>query len=291
MKQAIVRRNILNEKVTSFVKDAEENGWRESLETHIPARFQEFVNNESCVNWKYFINSNTCGTILSIGSGWGTAACTYAKFCNNVYVIEEEWEQVHFLQIRKQQDAINNLFPVCTNLSEIPFPEDYFDVIFLPTIPEWYTQNHKKHSINNVNELMITIIYSLLKPGGSLYLPTGNLLNSFLQKKGSKKKSHIYSLNRYKKMFQKAGFKNIHVYMPVPEHSNYKYFVPIKHFSHITFWASQILYYRLLFSPTLLRVPFQLMIKIIKIFPLPIAKFLAPAFSIIGEKEIQTDEN
>lgn len=290
---------------------AESVGWRKAAESSFTEKLQRFVLDERRINWKYLIESNVGGRILDAGSGWGTLSFSLAKDCELVYAFESVWERVEFIQIRKRQDKIVNLKPVCGNISKLPFPDDYFDVVILNGVLEWLGLSDLSCKPSEAQERALRSIFRVLKPGGSLYIGIENrfayfyfvgvkdphsglrfatlmprvfadLYSRIVKKKGYR--TYIYSRRGYKNLLVKAGFRKVYFYVPVPGYLNFKYIVPLDSPGAFKYCLLNILYYKTLFSPSLLRF-FFVFLKIFFRTPLKrFSKYFVPDYSIIAVK-------
>ncbi|MBU1853374.1 MAG: class I SAM-dependent methyltransferase [Candidatus Omnitrophica bacterium] len=299
------------EEAVDLNRIAETKGWRKAAESCFTEKLQQFVMDENRINWKYFINSDTEGRILDAGSGWGTIAFALSEQCCSVYAFESVWERARFIRIRKEQDKVINLYPVCGNILKLPFPDNYFDVVILNGVLEWLGMSDRTYSPDKVQEAALRNIFRVLKPGGTLYIGIENALAYFyffgkrdphsglrfatlmprwmanIYSKLVKKReysTYIYSLRGYRKILNNSGFKDINFYVPVPGYLKFKYLVPLEPFYIFRYWIDSILYEKLLFSPVLLR-KFVFFVRLLLRCPfLRFSRNFVPDFGIIACK-------
>ncbi len=303
--------DLSKEEALKMLKEAETNGWRASLDKFLTSTLKDFVCNYKRINWKYIIDSDTGGNILDIGSGWGTLAFAFAKQSRNVFALEPVWERVKFIQIVKEQENLTNLYPVCASALKIPFNDNFFDVVIANGVLEWIAFSDTSSPPQKVQEKMLTNIYRILKQGGSLYIGIENalayfyflgkkdphsglrfatfmprFLANFYSKMVKKKeyRTYIYSINGYKELLRKAGFKKISFYTPVPGYLNFKYIVSLDAFNVFKYWVSNVLYPQFLFSPYLLRRIIKIMARTLEFLPLGFLRYFVPDLSIVAEK-------
>lgn len=303
--------DITKEEAAIFLKEAENKGWREASDCLLSDKIKSFMRDDKRSNWKYAINSDITGNILDIGSGWGAHAFTFAKNSKKVFALEPVWERVKFIEIRKRQEKQDNLYPLSASALDLPFPDDFFDLVIVNGILEWIGLSDMSQRPQKVQERMLKEIYRVLKPGGSLYigienrlayfyffgkkdphsgLRFGTLLPFFLANIYSKivKKCEyrtcIYSLGGYRRFLKHIGFKKLDFYTPVPGYLNFKYLVPLEPFNIFTYWFSNILYDNFLFSPPILRRVVSIIRWILRFLPVSFLKYFVPDFSIVARK-------
>jgi len=303
--------DIPKEDAIRMLKEAEINGWRISMDNFLSSKLKKFICNYKRINWKYIVDSDTSGNILDIGSGWGTLSFAFAKQSRNVFALEPVWERVKFIRIVKEQENLANLYPVCASALKLPFGDNFFDVVIANGVLEWIALSDKSFSPRKVQEKMLSNIYRILKPEGSLYIGIENALAyfyflgrkdphsglrfatfmprslaNFYSKMVKKKeyRTYIYSINGYKGLLRRAGFRKIDFYMPVPGYLNFKYIVSLDSFNVFKYWVSNVLYPQFLFSPYLLRRIIKIMACTLESFPLGFLRHFVPDLSIVAKK-------
>jgi ubiquinone/menaquinone biosynthesis C-methylase UbiE len=298
--------------VVSFNNFAKEVGWREAIKSRMKEEGQSYLFDESRANWKYLIESNINGKILDAGCGRGTLSFALSKHCEAVYALDATWERVEFAQIRKEQDKVDNLRVIYGNILSLPFPDDYFDVVIMNGLLEWVALSDVSSRPDKVQEAALRSVLRVLKPGGSVYVGIENRLAFFyflgvrdphnklrfatlmpkslanvysrMAGKGDYR-TYIYSIRGYRKLFTRSGFNDISFYMPIPGYHYFKYMVPLRGAGIFRYWASRILYYRVIFSPFAIRFLYALF-KAMCLTPLKrLFMYLVPDLSIIAVKE------
>jgi len=134
--------------------------------------------------------------ILDAGCMWGGISIPTAQFHHEVYAVDMTLETLDFLAIRASQMGLDNIFPVASSVSSLPFPENYFDLVVLNGVLEWVAVdeeivlekqwkknwtglqlNPKTKYTENPEQMQVKVLKELnrvLKPNGSLFLAIEN---------------------------------------------------------------------------------------------------------------------
>jgi ubiquinone/menaquinone biosynthesis C-methylase UbiE len=170
-------------------------------------------------------NIDTC---LDIGSGWGTSAFSLANYFDEVWSLENQKHKIEFQRIRQEQEKIKNLMLVRADCLNLPFPENYFNLVALNNSLDWLEINKNGINFKDIPKDIFKEIQKILKPDGCLFLGKNNLFrypftNFRLQKssqsliKDKKGKWNNYHENLhcfwgYKKILKEAGFNQVEIY-------------------------------------------------------------------------------
>ncbi|MCX5700370.1 MAG: methyltransferase domain-containing protein [Candidatus Omnitrophica bacterium] len=278
----------------------------------LPAGLQEFISDKDRVGWKYFIESDISGKVLDVGSGWGALAFSFAKNCEAVYALEPVWERVNFIRIRAEQDREGNLFPVCADALNLPFPDNYFDLVIFNGVLEWLGCSDLRLKPDIAQEKGLKEAQRVLRPGGSLYIGIENKLSFFyflgvkdphsrlrfatlmpkkianLYSKLLKKKeyrTYIYSMPGYRELLSKSGFKSVSFFLPAPGYIKFKHIVALDkdRINDIDYFF-RLINFRIIFSPALFRIFFVLVKMLFSPFLRNIFKLFVPDYLIIAKK-------
>ncbi len=297
------------EELNSFAK---EHNWRWAIEKFFPEHLRKFVLDDTRINWKYSVNSDTRGNILDIGCGWGTLSFAFAKDGAQVYAFEPVWERISFINTRAKQENMKNLISICGDVLKLPFEDSSFDIVILNGVVEWLGLSDKSVSADKVQEMVLKDVYRILKPGGSVYIGIENRLAYFyffgkkdphsglrfvnLMPRGladiysqlvKKHKYHTYihSLGGYRKLLGKAGFKKVDFFTPVPGYLNFKYILPLSESKEMNYWVRNIICEKFLFAGFWMRMAYSVICFFLKT---PFAwgiKYFVPDYSMLAKKE------
>ncbi|OGZ18342.1 MAG: hypothetical protein A2Z68_00380 [Candidatus Nealsonbacteria bacterium RBG_13_38_11] len=134
--------------------------------------------------------------ILDAGSMWGGITIPAAQYHKEVYAVDKTVETLEFLNIRAEQMNFHNIHTVAASLRNLPFSDNFFDLVILNGVLEWVAldedvilekqwkragrglklKQNKKYS-ENPTEMQLKVLQEInrvLKPGGSLYLAIEN---------------------------------------------------------------------------------------------------------------------
>lgn len=200
-------------------------GWDTAFYNYVKTQVERgyaVVEDERIVDWRYLLPIDAGSVVLVLGCGLGTVPVVLSQTCKKVYVTDPSWENIRFLNIRRKQQGINNLFPFYTrDLLNLPFPEGSFDLIVLRS---------SECGISVQLGRLIRHFRGLLKVGGRVSLSLANRLAFHrLFGKGRRESLTIHTIYGYKKLLRQEGFTDIQFYAPLPNHNGVPLFcVPVE---------------------------------------------------------------
>lgn len=123
------------------------------------------------VDWLFHcLSSTSTGACLDIGSGWGSLAFPLAKFYKEVWSLEAVWPRIEFQKLVKEQQGAANVNFVRASMLNLPFPDNYFDLVVANGALEWAgTADHSKNA-REVQLDLLREVRRVLKPRGCLYI-------------------------------------------------------------------------------------------------------------------------
>lgn len=251
----------LMEEINTF---SEEHGWRLALEKYVKAKFPNiyrYVTDAGRADFAYYVPLDKKSVVLDIGSGWGTLSCLLALRAGEVYSVESVPQRIEFLKIRSKQDDLKNVVPLQASFLELPFLEDSLDFVILNGVLEWVGIADYSESAEKLQLRVLEKIFSILKPGGYLYigienrfaynyflgaidhsdLPYTSLMPRWLAdrvmyhktqrsrrtKQGAGSyRTYTYSYWGYRSILKRTGFSNIERYLVFPDYNHPSYLVP-----------------------------------------------------------------
>jgi SAM-dependent methyltransferase len=244
------------------IETAKTQGWQRAIYDVLNPAGSEVhatVGDERRADWKYLLPLSPESRVLDLGCGWGAAALALAEICGQVVAMDATWERVHFLDIRRCQQGIDNLYPLHGgDTLTFPFPEGYFDLVVLVGVLEWFGESYPDLPPHKAQLKALCNLRSLLKPGGHLYIAIENrfgydylmgrpdhngipfvgLLPRPLadwvsrRRTGRPFRTYQYSLWGYRKLLRAAGFEQIQFYGDLPQYRHPHFYIPLQG-SHI----------------------------------------------------------
>lgn len=172
-------------------RDAEKTYWRDAVKEHISGNVAEHIWAENRIDFRYILPNLKDKNILDIGSMWGGITIPLSRYCREIFAIDPTFETVHFLDIRREQDNINNINIALSSAYRLPFANNYFDIVLLVGVLEWlgadydfvvgehYGKRKKLLSNNRKSPRTLQIqalkeIYRVLKSNGVLLIAIEN---------------------------------------------------------------------------------------------------------------------
>lgn len=246
------------DQMAQVIRVAEEAGWQTAIYDVLRPRNSDVyatIGDERRADWKYLLPLDSHSRALDLGCGWGAAAMALAEVCGEVVAIDATWERVHFLQIRRQQQGVRNLFPVHGGETLIfPFPDGHFDLIALVGVLEWFGESYPELSPRAAQLKALRNLRALLRPGGYLYVgienrfgydylmgrpdhngvPFVGLLPRRLadivsrRRTGEPFRTYQYSIKGYRDLLQAAGFGQCCFYGNLPQYRHPHYYIPLQ---------------------------------------------------------------
>ena len=194
------------------------------------------------------------GAFLDVGSGWGQVAIPLSKF-GDAFCLDLTLSRLNILrEIARQEHA--SLKYVCGNFLTFPFEREQFDCVLFNGSLEYITVGGESTSMYETQQTALVKAYSLLRPGGIVYLGIENSLGLkyllgtpddhtgipyimgrgepdakrlFEQKNGGGTlKVKTWSLGEYRKLLSGAGFEITQIYGCFPDYKIIREMIPLE---------------------------------------------------------------
>ena len=291
----------------NLVSISKEKGWRFALENIIKPRNHDIYDmffDDSRADWQFLLPLNKRSVVLDAGAGWGALSFSLSKTCGKVYALDAVPEKVEFMQIRAEQDGIDNIIAVKGDVLELPFPSETFDLVVLNGVLEWAGMMDSTKSVIELQNTLLKESLRVLKKDGYLYIGIENrfaaiyilgwedphvhlrfislfprVLADIYCKilKGTTYRTHTHSLPGYRELLNKTGFSEVKFYSPFPSYRRFTHLIPLDNSSILPYYIKNLVR---------AKTPSQkFFIKIISLFRLyNLIRFLVPDYSILARK-------
>jgi len=263
-----------------LLEEAKLKGWQVALyDALLSKKIKDYlaVGDERGADWTNLLSLGKKVSVLLLGSQLGNSAVALAKIFQKVYVMDVDPFPLSFLEIRKEQQKIQNIFLTqIKDQLEFPFSPDCFDLI----VTNWVSEN------------LLNQVFRVLKNKGHLFLFAENLFNYQSLLKFSLS-SDYHSLCGYKKILKRNGFSEIEVYTLLPNDKTPLFYLPLENTQIMNYFFRNTFSLFNMASPETKR-KFALQYKLAKIgakliptFHLNgLAKTFSPNFGIIAKKNV-----
>ena len=246
------------EKMRRLLEDMQNQPWRNVMsQSDDPdfARVYDFIANTSRANWQYLLPAGPQLRALDIGAGMGTISHALAARYGKVYALEQVDSRIEFMRRRFAQDGVANVQLIRSSFTQMPFPNNFFDLVVLNGVLEWLPLEQPHLQPRQAQAEALAKIFSLLRPGGHLYLGIENrilpgyfigyndphcgipfvtvlprpLANWLAKKKtGKPYQNYLYSANGYRRLLRKSGFHEIKIFAAETSYNFPFYITPIR---------------------------------------------------------------
>lgn len=230
-------------------KDILEKDWNEVLKNHESPDIRstyKFLSDYGRVSWFDLLNLPHDITVLDLGAGMGTMSQALSKKCKLIYSVEPVKERIDFMRSRFRQEKCDNIRIVRSDVDNLPFEDEKFDLIILNGVLEWLPVNKKNMNPRKVQIYYLKMLKKLLKKGGYIYVGIENRMefSYFLGardphillkyvtilprwishiicklKIGDIYRPYLYTHVGYKKLFEESGFKAPDIYSALPSYN------------------------------------------------------------------------
>jgi SAM-dependent methyltransferase len=218
-----------------LIQDIDSSGFAEGLRrlyVDYP-HLREYIGSERRGDWICHCfggRNNNNRRCLDIGSGLGNLSEMLSHYYDEVYSLEAVPERIEFQKRRFKNSNVSNVTVVRGNALELPFPDDYFDLVVCNGVLEWVgIMNNTDRPPREVQLSFLREVKRVLSDKGCLYIGIENRFGraaNFLvkrygrsggmyrdtSKRENKKewrgyRTYTYSIKGYNSLFREAGFK------------------------------------------------------------------------------------
>jgi ubiquinone/menaquinone biosynthesis C-methylase UbiE/thiamine kinase-like enzyme len=219
-----------------LIQDIDSSGFAEGLRrlyVDYP-HLREYIGSERRGDWICHCfggRNNNNRRCLDIGSGLGNLSEMLSHYYDEVYSLEAVPERIEFQKRRFKNSNVSNVTVVRGNALELPFPDDYFDLVVCNGVLEWVGIMNTDRPPREVQLSFLREVKRVLSDKGCLYIGIENRFGraaNFLvkrygrsggmyrdtSKRENKKEWRVgyrtyntYSIKGYNSLFREAGFK------------------------------------------------------------------------------------
>jgi SAM-dependent methyltransferase len=237
---------------------AQTQGWQTAIYDKLDPSGSEVratIGDERRADWRFLLPLSSKCRVLDLGCGWGAAALALAKTCAEVVAMDATWERVRFLDIRRRQQGIDNVYPIHGgDTLTFPFPDGHFDLVVLVGVLEWFGESYPDLPPREAQLKALNTLHRLLKPGGYIYIGIENRLGyDYLMgrpdhnglpfvgllprpladwvsrwRTGQSFRTYQYSLRGYRRLLGIAGFGHIQFYGDLPQYRHPHFYIPLE---------------------------------------------------------------
>jgi len=154
-----------------------EHGLNAIVKNEYSELYNYILNKKRITPFIPLLNLDNNGTVLDIGSGYGTASLVLSEYFKKVYAVEAVKERAEFISLISAERNKNNITVVQADMHKLPFPENTCDLVMLIGVLEWAGLEKLHKNPRVVQSVFLRNLFSILKPGGYLFIGIENRLN------------------------------------------------------------------------------------------------------------------
>lgn len=237
------------ENLIKINKDIQSKDWNDVLKNHESSEIRttyKFLSDYGRVSWFDLLNLTHDPVVLDLGAGMGTMSQALSTKCKSIYAVEPVKERIDFMLSRFKQEKCNNIKIVRSDVDNLPFENDKFDLIILNGVLEWLPVNKKNMNPRKVQIYYLKKLKKLLKKDGCIYVGIENRMaySYYLGARdphillkyvtilprwishiickiqiGDIYRPYLYTHVGYKKLFEASGFSSPEIYSALPSYN------------------------------------------------------------------------
>jgi SAM-dependent methyltransferase len=283
----------INKEMELLCRTAETDGWQKAFFAYTLQKVknqEKSPEDQRCADWKFLTDFNNQSDILLFGCGLGTIPVSLSLSVRSVLVCDCDRSSLRFINIRKKEQGLDNLFPLyIKNIENCPFKKKSFDGIT-------FLQNSLCHNDKPVSFTdMVKTASGFLKDTGTLVLMVDNAFSftRLLGKTTEKASQSLQTISGYKKTLIREGFTDIRFYAPLPGHGNVPmFYVPLSDHGGTRYFIENIFGFFDMVSPEVKKsyaveyATAKIAVFIARMIQLTwLMKYFVPGYTIIARKQ------
>lgn len=206
-------------------------------------------------DWRFGMDIHATDRVLDVGCGMGGNTFALCDHVQEVVAFDLSWMRAKFVQLRAKEEGKTNVHVFCGDFITLPLPErEQFDIIVFNGILEWIGQSTIFADPYEVQQWVLKKCYTLLKPGGRLYIGIENrwafsylagspdhiglrwtswmprfFARPYTQYRlGKDYRTYTHGKRGYTKLLKDAGFTDISIMMPYPGYNDQRILIPFE---------------------------------------------------------------
>jgi ubiquinone/menaquinone biosynthesis C-methylase UbiE len=162
--------------MNELIADIDLIGFDEALKkffTKFPF-LHSYILDKRRADWIYHGLGKNTKRCLDIGSGLGNISERLSYLYDEVYSVEAVKERVEFQKRRYNNSNRSNIFISRSNVLQLPFKDNFFDLVVCNGVLEWIGMMNKNHVPRKAQLLFLMELKRVLKDNGCLYIGIEN---------------------------------------------------------------------------------------------------------------------
>lgn len=155
----------------SILEAAKRLGWQASLQMMDRGK-AAWIRGDMRLAMPVFLANK--GRVLDCGCGWGGLTFKLAMEYDLVFAFDALHDGLEFIRIRASQDGVRNIIPAQGDMTSLPYPDSYFDVVVMNGVLEWVGTCSDCMSPMALQRKALKEAARVLKPAGVLFLAIEN---------------------------------------------------------------------------------------------------------------------
>ncbi|MBN3038765.1 MAG: class I SAM-dependent methyltransferase [Candidatus Omnitrophica bacterium] len=204
--------------------------------------------------------------VLDLGCGWGSLSRPLSRRFDEVISVDNIFGRLKWLSIACRKEGIDNVQPVLANVSGLPFPRSYFDLILMNGLLEWVGTESSLGRPYQAQKKVLSNMSAMLKQRGYLYIGVENrfgyqyflgdldhsglrftslmprsiadLWSMIMTKR--KYRTYTYSYKGYQRLLKEAGFDEIKFYCPLTGYHYPRWIFPFEDADTLRYFLNNI---------------------------------------------------